>query len=302
MEVQRQADSLLEGHKGALVLLNAENGEILAIASHPYFDPGAIDTNWTDLVQAQDAPLLNRATQGQYPPGAVLGPFLLGYAAERGTLLPPPQETGYNLDGSRLDCALPPSSQPPWGELVANGCPGALVRLAERYQAGQLEDLFASLGFYTSPDLPLPVAAAQELPVERVAVSAVGQGNLTVTPLQMALAAASLSSQGIRPAPQIAGAVQTPQQGWIALPTSDTHETLLAGSTIETTQALAMSDAPFWQTVANAQTANARITWYLAGTLPQWQGAPLALALVLEEDNPQLAVEIGKSLLLDAVK
>ena len=46
-------------------------------------------------------------------------------------------------------------------------------------------------------------------------------------------------------------------------------------------------------TVATARTEQGTITWYLAGTLPNWLGSPLSLALVLEEDNPEAAREIG---------
>lgn len=67
--LQRTADELLTGYTGALILLNAENGEILVMASHPTFDPNELDHQWDDLIQDPHSPLLNRAAQGRYPTG-----------------------------------------------------------------------------------------------------------------------------------------------------------------------------------------------------------------------------------------
>ena len=69
MELQQIADELLSGHTGALVLLNAESGEVLAMASHPTYDPNLLDAIWDELIQNERAPLLNRAIQGRYPVG-----------------------------------------------------------------------------------------------------------------------------------------------------------------------------------------------------------------------------------------
>ncbi|MEA3349316.1 MAG: FtsW/RodA/SpoVE family cell cycle protein, partial [Chloroflexota bacterium] len=66
LELQKTADDLLGDHTGALILLNAESGEILAMASHPTYDPNQIDNVWNGLMQDPHSPLLNRAMQGQY--------------------------------------------------------------------------------------------------------------------------------------------------------------------------------------------------------------------------------------------
>ncbi|MCC6955186.1 MAG: FtsW/RodA/SpoVE family cell cycle protein [Anaerolineales bacterium] len=69
LDLQTRADNLLEGHRGALVLLNASTGEILAMASHPGFDANRLGEEWEELVRRDDAPLFNRATLGRYPVG-----------------------------------------------------------------------------------------------------------------------------------------------------------------------------------------------------------------------------------------
>jgi len=49
-------------------------------------------------------------------------------------------------------------------------------------------------------------------------------------------------------------------------------------------------------------TSDAPLTWHLAGTLPDWNGTPLALVILLEENNPLLANAIGESLLDTALQ
>ncbi len=74
--LQRQTDAALGDFHGAVVLLNARSGEILAMASHPTFDPNQLDTIGAALASEKDSPLLDRASQGVYPLGAASTPLL----------------------------------------------------------------------------------------------------------------------------------------------------------------------------------------------------------------------------------
>ena len=76
LALQSQADQLLNDHAGAVVLMNAETGEILVMASHPTYDPNKLDNEGDSLSQNPNAPLVNRATQGLYPIGTALKPLL----------------------------------------------------------------------------------------------------------------------------------------------------------------------------------------------------------------------------------
>jgi len=299
LDLQRRVDALLEGHRGAVVLLNSRNGEILVMASHPYPQPDRIDEDWPRLLSAADAPLLNRATQGEYPPGTALGPFLFGYATGAGTLPALPAEAGFTGAGRSWQCARPLAADAvaDWGSLIANGCPGALAQLGRRLGSPTLETLFLSLGFHQAPDIPLVVAPSRPLHVEDPALAAIGQENIVVTPLQMALAVAAFNNEGVRPAPRITGAVQTPLQGWVILPGGNPHETLLPARPTRFLDALATTTGPYWEALGGAISNQTPITWYLAATLPDWQGTPLAVAVVLEEANPALAEQIGEVLL-----
>ncbi|HEX7541754.1 MAG TPA: FtsW/RodA/SpoVE family cell cycle protein [Anaerolineales bacterium] len=239
LELQRRADELLGDHKGAIVLINAASGEILAMASHPTFDPNQLDTQASTLLQDPNSPLLDRAAQGVYPPGDALQPFF--------------QAAGYNM----------------W--------PSQSIA----------EQLYSDLGFYVTPELRLPVAAT----------STPGSA-LRVSPLQMALAAATLSSDGVRPAPRLAMAVDAPTQGWVILPALSEPVTVFPSVSAEdTAQALMVSGQPFWQWNARVNQANQILSWSLGGTLPNWQSAPLAVVVLLEENDPGGAGLIGQTLL-----
>ncbi len=246
LTLQRKADALLGEHTGALVLLNAETGEILVIASHPTYDPNKLDEEGSRLAQDPRAPLLDRAAQGLYPVGTAATPFLFA------------------------------------------------AGLNEYMPRNDLIQLYAALGFYTAPELRLPVAAASTT-----------SGELRLSPLQMALAAATLSNQGILPTPRLAMAVNIPQQGWVILPALGAPlQALSAQSASSTAEALMVRGQPFWQASGKGVETQEQqtITWYLAGTLPEWQGTPLALVVTLEEDNSRLAELLGQTLMKEALQ
>jgi cell division protein FtsW (lipid II flippase) len=76
LSLQRKADELLGDQIGAAILMNAKTGEILAMASHPTFDPNNLSKTGETLADNPESPLLNRAAQGLYPPGTALTLFV----------------------------------------------------------------------------------------------------------------------------------------------------------------------------------------------------------------------------------
>jgi hypothetical protein len=93
-----------------LILLNAETGEILVMASHPGYDPNNLDETWGDLLQDPLAPLINRVTQGNYPTGDLGGlPFIQAAAnpeTERASLRLPLADTAFPEEATPLDVAF----------------------------------------------------------------------------------------------------------------------------------------------------------------------------------------------------
>lgn len=301
LSIQKKADDLLENHPGAIVLLNAQTGEILAMASHPSFDPNNLSAIWSKLIVNPQVPLLNRATQGLYSPGTILGPFFLAEAYLTKALPAIPSQLEAPFNNTLLTCtpALQ-STTPEWANVVSSGCPQGILTLATSMNENDVSNLYQKLGFFETPILPLPMTQARnKTTVDKLNDYILGQEGISVTPLQMALAAAALSNQGLRPVPRLAMAVNTPQQGWVILPTSDHPVQAIPIDQAESAAlTLSVNNEPLWQSVGSAQNGPGKVvTWYIGGTLPGWKGAPIAAAVVLEESNPELARTIGQSLL-----
>jgi hypothetical protein len=298
MKIQQLADSLMAGKTGSMVVLNAQTGEILAMTSHPGFNPDRLDENWQKWITDPGSVFLNRATQGQYAPGTVLGPFILAAVMSQENLPAIPTQTSINFNGVNWDCALSLPSQPTWGDLISHGCPGVINDLGQRLNADRINQLMHQLELDRAPDILLPVApvaTGQTLDTpERLTL---GQGKISVSPLQMALAAASLSPSGKIPTPRIALAVHTPSQGWVALPSTSPPVVTSLNNRLEAVRLLHIRNLPAWEVTATAQTTNAKTTWFLAGTMDDWKGTPLTLALVLEENDPVSAQKMGTELL-----
>lgn len=253
LDLQRLADEHLSGYTGALVALNAENGEILAMSSHPTFDANQLDGQWESLVKDPRAPLVNRALMSRYPLGALAdklfpqGLTLLGVDPLPTMRLP--------LNGAQ-------SSQSP-----AQGVP-------------------------QNNSTPTPPGLQSTQPAR-------SESALLASPLQAALAAATLTHQGIRPAAEIVSAVLTPLGGWTPLERlSQPQRVLEAQQALAQIEPYALPAEQIWLTmeVVEPGTPNA-VVWVLAGTLPEWRGAPYALAVAIEGEHPDLAEKTARSLL-----
>ncbi len=298
-ELMLLANQLLANQAGAAVVMDADSGEILAMASQPGFDLSAIDEEWEMLATAADSPLVNRAAQLLYPPGTALGPFLLAAAQAAGLSVKLPAETSFTLDDQRFDCLRQPGDAEDWDRLVASACPGALAQLGVALGGERLLALFADLGFYSVPDLPLELHA-QSMPatLERPEASAIGQVGLAVSPVQMAAAACALSNAGLRPEARIVLDVEQAGGGWLALAGAEAHEVLIGAFSTSVLQGLAYDPLAIWEVTGRALGDQGEIyTWYLAGRLPEGSAEARCVVVLLESDNRVLAQSIGRELL-----
>ncbi len=220
LDLQEKADNLLRDKIGALVLLNAQSGEILTMSSYPKYNPNDLDNIWDRLVEDENSPLLNRAIQGHYALG--------------------------NLWGQLGVRDLPAE----WNDTVAMRLPGI---------GNQAEDEIAS-------------------------------------PLNMALLAASLNNEGIRPAAQIAQSYRDPEGHWALLPAlGEAIQLFGPADTLSITTPLNDPNTPTWHLALSPEGED--LTWYLGGTSPDWAKEPLALVIVIEEENLTAIEEIGQAML-----
>ena len=297
--LQTKADELLKGQKGAIVLLNAATGEVLASATAPTFDANRLDTQWQTWMQDENAPLLNRVTQGQYPAGSAISVFL--YASALSSGLPVEQSSMSQLELKQ--CAVSPGAGTDFASLVTAGCPIAIEKLAPAIQPTVLWNLMSQLGFFSKPDIKVETADAGSLnyPIE---TSVLINNPLTwrVSPLQMVRAAAAISNAGKVPPTVLVTAYKDPLNEWIALPDLPRTVQLSQFSASEAADQLSITSFPGWETLAKVKDNQQTIYWYLAGTTANWQASPLALVVLLENATPELTRSIGQQMFLYSVR
>jgi cell division protein FtsI/penicillin-binding protein 2 len=247
---------------------------------------------------------LNRAIQGRYAPGTVLGPFILAAVnAKEG--LDISEFDPASIGEAGIECALN-NVESNWAAAVIAGCSGAQIKLAELLGEEDFNNLLNQLDLFTNISLdaqieetssPLPAVGSPEEVIR-------GQSDLRVSPFQIARAAASLSAGGEMPEPQLTAALNIPGSGWMIIPATDEHEQVFPQLDADKTSWLLADDSlPIWQAVGRSATsADQFVTWYIAGTLPSWTGARFTLVTVLEADAPQEALEIGRQMMETALQ
>jgi peptidoglycan glycosyltransferase len=216
--LQQLADETMAGRRGAILLLSVPDAEILAMVSHPGYDPNKLDSEFDALTADSDAPLLNRATQGLYQPGMVLQPFLLASGVDQQLLqLEDKVENAsesVTVNGAELSCASTPPVAPSWYDVIRFRCTVPMADLGAKLGSGSLDAIFADFGFTTAPSLAITTVTADSEPVNEPRFAAIGQEELTVTPLQVALAWVALGLDGRIPVPRLVLATQDEAGEW----------------------------------------------------------------------------------------
>jgi peptidoglycan glycosyltransferase len=207
---------------GAAVVLSLPDGAVTALASRPSFDPNALDQNWKTLSADPAAPLLNRATQGLYQPGAIFETLLLADAIERGvplteTLSQPDQPV--TLNQLTLTCARDDASPATLAEAYAQACPAPFADLVAPLTSSDLISLTQKWKLDVPPSLEIRTSAAPTLTHDlsttlALQSYALGQGELTISPLRMAQVAATIGNNGFMPAGFVVKDTQSPDGTW----------------------------------------------------------------------------------------
>ena len=229
IRMQQEADRILGDRRGALVAINPQDGTVLAFVSKPSFDPNlfidGIDSDtWKMLNNDWKKPLINRVTQGLYPPGSTFKPFMGMALLESGkitqnTIVPAPG--AWSIPGSRhifRDSVRSGHGSANLSKAIQVSSDTFFYRLGYEMGIDKASPYLAQFGFGQKTGIDLPSEYAGVLPSrewkakrfakssdptakewragEMVSVS-IGQGYNAYTPLQMAHATASLANNGV---------------------------------------------------------------------------------------------------------
>jgi penicillin-binding protein A len=212
---QRVALQQLGGRKGAVVALDPRTGAIRVMASVPGYDPNAVKSQsaFSALNRDDDAPLLNRNTQSGYPPGSTFKVVTAIAAIDSGRYTPDSRISGRNgkvISGVPLNNDAGESfGDITLTEALTHSVNTVFGEVGEKVGKATMKKYMDRLGFGAPVEVDLPRderAASGErrrgriIPATNGAVDvgrmAIGQDKLTVTPLQMAMVAASVANGG----------------------------------------------------------------------------------------------------------
>ena len=218
------------GRPGAFVAVDADTGDVLALASYPSFDPnlfigGISNSKYRELADAEDAPFFDRAVIGEYPPGSTFKPFVALAGMEWGeidgieTLYPGPAVM--TIAGRPFkNWSNQPEGLMDVRYALMRSCNTWFYRAGINMGAQAITDVSERFGLGRKPRIPLPAVSAGNIPDPEVyndekslANYSIGQGRVLASPLQMALAMAGLANGSHVPAPRLIREIRDPQTG-----------------------------------------------------------------------------------------
>lgn len=263
---------------GSIVVLDPRSGEVLAMASTPYFDPNAIDQQMAQLVGDQTEPLFNRAIQARYVPGSTFKTVTATAALDKNLVdlnQPFMCTTAVKVGTYSVDCRnsqhiprLTYKQAYAWSSNRVFGLTGMLLGFQNlapinawlddkppgpypwsedpksiQASAGVLEDYARRFGFDRTIPFDLPVSVGQlknsetQWTPELLVQTAFGQGELDVTPMQMALVVAAVANGGHVPTPYVAAELRnggqvrqlhTPGEAFSTVSSTDVASTMIS--------------------------------------------------------------------------
>lgn len=218
-QLQAAAYEALKGKEGTLVAVDVSSGAILALVSTPAFDPnifarGIKSDEWNSLIKDQLRPLNNRATQGQYPPGSTFKIIMAIAGLEEGVVQPESsiQDPGFFPFGNRQfrDWKKGGHGSVNLHKAIVESCDTYFYQLGPKLGVDRIAKWARAFGLGektgialddertgTIPDTEWKRKRFRQpwFPGETVSV-AIGQGYVTVTPLQMANMMAAVANGG----------------------------------------------------------------------------------------------------------
>ncbi len=237
--LQREADKALGDHRGAVVAIDPQSGEVLALVSKPGYDPNPFVTGissaaYRKLLASQDRPLFNRALRGQYPPGSTIKPMLGLAGLETGVISPgfTIQDNGwFELPGEDRRYRDWNWKQGGHGKVnlrkaITHSCDTYFYALAVKLGIDRIHEQMRRFGFGETTGIDMHEEVTALLPSREwkrstrrqpwfpgeTVIVGIGQGFWTTTPIQLANATAILANRGTHFRTRVVHAIGKGQQ------------------------------------------------------------------------------------------
>lgn len=216
-ELEQRASELMGKRKGAVVALNPQTGEILALVSKPNFNPNntVLKENWNELVESEENPLLPRATQGLYIPGSTFKAAISLMAVDQGLGKKTYEDTGsIIIDGKRIENY----GNKAFGTLdleqaLAVSSNTVFARIGVELGTENLKNLARQVGIGKKIPFDIPVSTSRfdykNMGKTDQAAVGIGQGKILVSPLHMALITGGIANNGVVMKPYLVDRVIT---------------------------------------------------------------------------------------------
>ena len=219
LDLQSVAELSMEGKRGAVVALDPRSGEVLAMVSRPSFDPnkftGRISRkDWNEIMTDPYKPLLNRATQAEFAPGSTFKPIVALAGLETGVIDDETQfhcSGGASFYGNYYHCHLKRGhGNIKLHQAIAQSCDVYFYNTVNRLGIDRLAGYADTFGIGHKTGIDLPNERESTMPStkwklrltrqkwyvgETISVG-VGQGAVTVSPLELAAATGGLANRG----------------------------------------------------------------------------------------------------------
>jgi penicillin-binding protein 2 len=232
LDLQRVAEKALEGKNGAIVAMDPHTGEILAMASRPTFDPNQFAVRltksyWNEILTNPDHPLLNKAIQAQLAPGSTFKIIMsvAGLQENVAQTMHVDCQGGATFYGHFYACDRHHGGVDIYNA-IPYSCDTFFYTLANRLGIDTIARYATSLGLSQKTGIDLPDEASGTMPStewklktqhapwyagETISVG-IGQGAITVTPIQLARALGGIASGGVLRRPHVVFPDEVPPQ------------------------------------------------------------------------------------------
>lgn len=217
MDIQSAAGNLLGNMKGAVVVMEPSTGRVLAMQAYPDFDPNTVAEQWDQLTADEDSPLLNRATQGLYPPGST---FKIITALAIMEYLPDWQNFTVECTGETHfeDKVIHCYNDRAHGtvdlsEAMAQSCNCYFAQAAKQIGAENLSKVMQRCGILSDYGFELAYSQSvmhldKDSSESELVETAIGQGKTSVSALYMAMMISAVANDGIMMRPYMIDHIQ----------------------------------------------------------------------------------------------